>query len=47
MDIHKARFTGAPRRWTPEEDVKLTSAITNTPNINSGKNKCGKEDKID
>jgi hypothetical protein len=46
MDMHSiARTTAAPRRarhWTPEEDAKLTSVITNTP-----KKKRGKEYKTD
>ena len=29
MDMHsKSGVVGAPCRWTPEEDVKLTSALT-------------------
>jgi hypothetical protein len=34
--------TRAPRRWTPEEDAKLTSAVTKTR-----KKKFGKELKVD
>jgi myb proto-oncogene protein len=36
------RTTRAPRRWTPKEDKKLASAVTDTR-----KKKCGKELKID
>jgi hypothetical protein len=39
MDMHSnARVIGAPRRWTPEEDVKLTSALTNTLKNKWGQN---------
>jgi hypothetical protein len=42
-DIHpNARTTGATGHWTPEEDVKLTGAVTN-----SRKKKWGKEYKTD
>jgi hypothetical protein len=38
MDMHpNARASGAPRRWTPEEDVELTSAVANTPKKKWGK----------
>jgi hypothetical protein len=40
MDMHSnAGVAEGSRLWTPEEDVKLTSALTNTP-----KNKWGKND---
>ncbi len=43
VDMHpKLGTTGAIRRWTPEEDAKLTSAVTKTP-----KKKYGKERNID
>jgi hypothetical protein len=43
VDMHpKLGTTGAIRRWTPEEDAKLTSAVTKTP-----KKKYGKELNID
>jgi uncharacterized protein (DUF2237 family) len=43
VDMHpKLGTTGAIRRWTPEEDAKLTSAVTKTP-----KKKYGKELHID
>jgi hypothetical protein len=37
-----AAATGQPHRWTPEDDLKLISALTNTP-----EKKWGKSDKID
>jgi hypothetical protein len=38
VDMHpSARTTGTLRRWTPEEDAKLTSAVTNTCKKKRGK----------
>jgi hypothetical protein len=42
LNTRTARTAGVPRRWTPEEDAKLTSAITDT-----FKKKWGKEYKND
>jgi hypothetical protein len=38
MDMHLDTRTRARRRWTPEEDVKLTTAVTNTRKKKLSKN---------